>query len=166
LQIAGSRQNTKEDIFSQQSVQVRQFKDNEQTGFTQKPAVNEKKQEINKINAVKSEKKMPRKAEQKEADINKQQLKEKLTNKLYERFPLIAMGIKQAEFVIENKTIDIYVDEYVYSLINEDIKYKEYITNNIKEMISSQDYMVSITVRDDIKKQAKEAFGDILKFEE
>jgi DNA polymerase-3 subunit gamma/tau len=166
LQIAGSRHSAEEDnnFLKQPAQSIRQPMSDESP--IQKEKIKTGKEEKKEINPVKIEKNMLQPANPKRVAIDTKQLKEKLISKLYEKFPLIAVGVKQAKFVIRDKAVNIYVDEYVYSLINEDIKYKEYIINNIKEMISSRDYAVSIVVDNDIKKQAEEVFGDILTFEE
>lgn len=165
LQIAGSRQNSDEETGI---VQTNQQPRNEKTSIPTektKTAAKEKRE----VPVAKEIKSMPLKAESKKevhTEINIKELKEKLISKLYEKFPLMAVGIKQAEIIIEDKTVNIYVDEYVYSLINEDIKYKEYIINNVKENILPQEYAVGIITKNNIIRQAKEVFGDILKIEE
>lgn len=113
-------------------------------------------------------------AENKKSDItsakkpikSNKELKDKLTAKLYEKYPLIAIGVEKADMLISDDEVIICADEYVYSMIYEDKKHKEYITSSVREILNANDTPVSITVKNDVIKQAKEAFGDILKIEE
>jgi hypothetical protein len=51
-------------------------------------------------------------------------------------------------------------------MICEDKKYKECIFVFVREILNAEEIAINISVKNDVKKQAKEAFGDILKFEE
>ncbi|NMC57655.1 MAG: DNA polymerase III subunit gamma/tau [Eubacteriaceae bacterium] len=94
------------------------------------------------------------------------ELKDKLTAKLYEKYPLIAIGVEKADMLLSNNELTISAEEYVYSMICEDKKHKDYIVSSVREILGTNDAIVNITVKNDVIKQAKEAFGDILKIEE
>jgi len=94
------------------------------------------------------------------------ELKEKLQIKVYEKYPFTAMGIDKTDVIIKNDSIDMLAPENVYSMINEKKEIKDYISKTAREIINKKDIAVNIIIKKDIKKQAIEAFGDILKFEE
>jgi len=125
-----------------------------------------KSAEVKSNNAkLTDEKKSDTSAAKKPLKSNKE-LKDKLTAKLYEKYPLIAIGVEKADMLMTDNEVTISADEYVYSMICEDKKHKEYIVSSVREILSSNDIQVSITVKNDVIKQAKEAFGDILKIKE
>ena len=97
---------------------------------------------------------------------NNNELKNRLTAKLYEKYPLIAIGVEKADITIADDEVFISADEYVYSMICEDKKHKEYITSSVREILNENDAAVNIRIKNDAIKQAKEAFGDILKIKE
>lgn len=97
---------------------------------------------------------------------NNKELKDKLTAKLYEKYPLIAIGVEKADMLMTDNEVTISADEYVYSMICEDKKHKDYIVSSTREILNTNDAVVNITVKNDVIKQAKEAFGDILKIKE
>jgi hypothetical protein len=97
---------------------------------------------------------------------NNKELKDKLTAKLYEKYPLIAIGVEKADMAIIDDEVTICANEYVYSMICEDKKHKDYIVSSVREILDINDIAVNIKVKNDVIKQAREAFGDILKIEE